>query len=487
MKSGSMSLEQRCSLLLTREENAQVHRMLGNRCMALASAVIQLFVSDPPDHSSWRKYDAGVLCLVKDNSRKSYFFRLYCLTRKQMVWEHEVYKGFDYKTLRPFLHSFEGEDCMVGFNFANEEEASLVKTVLFEKLEARKQHKARRSHTSPQSRQVNVHQTGPLLPGDNLHMANGVIPSRQIHIPTGSGKRKEKDPKRRITKADISGPKDFRHVTHVGWDPNKGFDLDNVDDPQLKQFFVKAGVSNRQLQDRETREFIYDFISRHGGMDAVKEELVTPPAAIPTPPPAAVPPPVPARTPVAAVQPQVRSAPPPPPSRSTPLPPPPPPQQSRGVTPAPVRTTEAASPCPPQAPPAPPPPPPPPMFESAPLPPPVPTVPAPPVSTGSDQRAALMDAIRSGKTLKHVEVEQKKSSGGRGDSRGDLLDQIRQGVELKSVQPNQRPQVEETQNSLAGALARALAERARVIHSESSGSSGDDDDDDDDGDDEWED
>lgn len=55
-----------------------------------------------------------------------------------------------------------------------------------------------------------------------------------------SNKRREKDSARRLTKADIGLPQDFRHVTHVGWDPNKGFDLDNVEDPQLKQFFVKV-------------------------------------------------------------------------------------------------------------------------------------------------------------------------------------------------------------------------------------------------------
>jgi Wiskott-Aldrich syndrome protein len=54
------------------------------------------------------------------------------------------------------------------------------------------------------------------------------------------GKKKDKDSKRRLTKADIGLPKDFRHVSHVGWDPNKGFDLDNVEDPQLKLFFDKV-------------------------------------------------------------------------------------------------------------------------------------------------------------------------------------------------------------------------------------------------------
>lgn len=56
------------------------------------------------------------------------------------------------------------------------------------------------------------------------------------------GRKKDKDSKRRLTKADIGQPHDFRHVSHVGWDPNKGFDVDNVEDPQLKQFFVKVYI-----------------------------------------------------------------------------------------------------------------------------------------------------------------------------------------------------------------------------------------------------
>jgi len=81
-----------------------------------------------------------------------------------------------------------------------------------------------------------------------------------------------------------------------------------------------------------------------------------------------------------------------------------------------------------------------------------------------------------------VEVDSKRPAGV-GDSRGELLDQIRQGVELKSVQLTPRPSVNnDPEDGLAGALARALAERARVIHSETSGSSDDGDDEDD----EWE-
>ena len=51
------------------------------------------------------------------------------------------------------------------------------------------------------------------------------------------GKKKKKG---KLRKEDISLPTNFQHISHVGWDPNKGFDLENVD-PKLKQFFSKAG------------------------------------------------------------------------------------------------------------------------------------------------------------------------------------------------------------------------------------------------------
>lgn len=95
-------------------------------------------------------------------------------------------------------------------------------------------------------------------------------------------------------------------------------------------------------------------------------------------------------------------------------------------------------------------------------------------------------------SIQHVETEAKKQSGD--DSRGELLSQIRQGVELKSVSrewlpkkkrkqnqilivhyftSSQVPQVSKPANSLANndlatALARALAERAELMHTDSS-------------------
>ncbi|XP_066995437.1 actin nucleation-promoting factor WASL isoform X2 [Anabrus simplex] len=506
MRSGYMSSEQRISHLLAREETELVTRLLGHRCQALAMGIAQLFLTDGPDHSTWRKHDVGVLCLVKDSQRRSYFFRLYCVIRRQMVWEHEVYNSLDYQSPKPFLHTFEAEEGIAAFNFASEEEAYAVRTALLEKLEAKKQRRLeRRNRHSASGMNQHPHSQISSNSGIDSDIANGTVstvPKPRQQITSGAGRRKERDSKRRLTKADIGLPQHFRHISHVGWDPNKGFDLDNVEDPQLKQFFVKAGVSDSQLQDKETREFIYDFINRHGGIDAVKEEFVYPTATHGQP--TSVPPPVPARTTpssTSAYPYQTRSAPPPPPppSRTGPLPPPPPPSQPPATAGPPPPTQSrppqnipgpqtTGIPAPPPAPPvavnAPPPPPPPPSFpicDSAST----TSVTSSISSTTSvgqpDTRSALMDAIRSGTSLKHVEVENKRTSGG--DTRGELLDQIRQGVELKSVQQKAKPAPSSTpQNGLAGALARALAERSRVIHSDSSASSDDDEEDD-----EWED
>lgn len=54
-----------------------------------------------------------------------------------------------------------------------------------------------------------------------------------------SSKKSKKDKNKKLTKADIGLPSDFQHLSHVGWDPNQGFALDNVD-PNLLKFFAKV-------------------------------------------------------------------------------------------------------------------------------------------------------------------------------------------------------------------------------------------------------
>lgn len=52
--------------------------------------------------------------------------------------------------------------------------------------------------------------------------------------------KKRQGEKKKFTKADIGLPQDFRHVSHVGWNPNTGFDIDDVENSALRQFFDKV-------------------------------------------------------------------------------------------------------------------------------------------------------------------------------------------------------------------------------------------------------
>jgi len=100
---------------------------------------------------------------------------------------------------------------------------------------------------------------------------------------SASTKDKKKITKK-FTKADISMPTNFKHVTHVGWTAQNGFDFTGEEAKTLEPFLQKAGVSDHQLKDRETRQFIYDFIHNHKVLDTVKSEHPnqTPPPPVPT-------------------------------------------------------------------------------------------------------------------------------------------------------------------------------------------------------------
>lgn len=79
----------------------------------------------------------------------------------------------------------------------------------------------------------------------------------------GGGAKHRKNTAKKLTTADISMPTDFKHVVHVGWTAQNGFDLVGKDPnsmDSLNLFLQKAGVSEQELSNRKTRAFIYDFI-----------------------------------------------------------------------------------------------------------------------------------------------------------------------------------------------------------------------------------
>ncbi|XP_055903487.1 actin nucleation-promoting factor WASL [Eupeodes corollae] len=479
--------------LLTTSENETVFGLLGRRCQSMSTAVVQIYKTEGSAHSHWKKKHTGVVCFVKDSCIRSYFFRAYCLIKNELIWEHEVYESLKLNKARPFLLTFEGQDGNVGLNFVSETECDNFYRIVEATMETRNRKRQERRQRSrltsappsvPNAKnnklQLQPAATNVSNSDDRVQMRNhstAKIPTSQpkaTFLSSGfSLLSNNKDKKPKYKKSDISNPTNFVHISHVGWDVNNGFDTHGTEeDKKLTNFLNKAGVSENHMNDRGTREFIYEFIQTNKVFEVEAEKVEEPKAPEPAPPP------IPSR------QNQLpqngtsqRSAPPPPPARQPP--PPVPTTTPRGKVPQPpsrlppVQTIVTA----PAAPPPPPPPPPP----VAPPPPPMPTAtdapsvtsntlkpPAPAVPVVNDTRSALMDSIRKGTTLKKVDTS--TLSTGSGDSRSELLSEIRSGIELRPVEsrelaPASNRVSDEScgTDALADALRRALQERGPYV------------------------
>ncbi|XP_040172952.1 neural Wiskott-Aldrich syndrome protein isoform X2 [Anopheles arabiensis] len=517
--SSSASKANRPSTLLTNDENDQLFRLLGRRCQSLSTAVVQLYTTQSPAHASWVKRCTGALCFIKDNIRKSYYFRLYCLKANQMVWEQELYEKIEVTQPKPYLITFEGQDGIVAFNFATEDEAAAVMNTTLTTIHnrnRRRDERIKRNNTRkdppparpPPLQTIPGGGTGSNIPDADLGvtyrnkqpfaspfsgpavppMQQGAQPLAAVAPSLGSAlhqKPRKVKGMGKLQKSDIGSPSNFKHVTHVGWDPHSGFDLIGAQE-SLKPFLEKAGVGDQHLKDRDTCAFIYDFIQTNNVLDTVKSEQSSgrkqkPPAPPPVPHPP--PPSVPGGN-HHHQNGQTRNPPPPPPHRTLPPLPPttppkvaPPAMRPPPMQPPPAVAAAPAPPPPPPMPAGPVPPPPPPMMPS--LKPPAPAIPGGGGSDeGGDARSALLDSIRKGTTLKKVD-QSAHSSTGSGDMRNDLMTEIQQGFQLRPV-ANRELNAERNSggagggggaggsgdvgtDALADALRRALAERGRVI------------------------
>uniref|UniRef100_A0A671T4X0 Neural Wiskott-Aldrich syndrome protein-like n=1 Tax=Sinocyclocheilus anshuiensis TaxID=1608454 RepID=A0A671T4X0_9TELE len=414
------------SILLTHQENEVLFNHLGRKCTSLCSAVVQVYGADR--NSSWVKKCCGVACLVKDNSQRSYFIRVFDMKDRRQLFDQELYNNFSVNCSRPYFITFAGDTCQIGLNFASEEEARRFKSAADESLnrKGRKTGKYNRP-SGPTLLMATVDIKNPEI-NNQRYQNNTQINNFNLHSNFNKkDKGKGKSKKKKISKSEIGTPSNFRHVGHVGWDPNTGFDLNNLD-PELKNLFDMCGISEAQLKDKETSKDIYEFIEKRGGVEAVKNELrrqgeskslrtiigycgrfLSPFCMSLNPPP---------------------SAPPPPP------------------------------------PPGPPPPAPPPLPDGD-------------LGEAPGGKSALLNQIREGAQLKKVDQNNKppvSGGGGGGGGRGALLDQIRQGIQLKNVPDttDSAPPTSAPSSGIVGALMEVMQKRSKAIHSS------DEDDDDDD-------
>ncbi|KAF9102853.1 hypothetical protein BGX29_004121 [Mortierella sp. GBA35] len=298
------------------EDKAAIKRALPTATQKIITATVARLYVAYPDPNSWTYSGImGGLALVQ--TKTTFLFRIVDLMGSRgVIWEQELYENFEYTQERSFFHTFAIDNCLAAFSFADEQEAG----VFYKKVSNRDTLKKVKS--SPNG------------------SPNGTPKSRKSGF-FGS-KKEKKGTKGKLDKTQIGLPSNFRHLGHIGWDPNKGFNVQNID-PEWKNLFEqldKMGVSQEDIQNNA--EFVSQFVQSRGG-PGVKPAPAAPASrgARPTPAPAvgghqhspssgAVPP--------ASVMPVMKPTtkpPPPPPPASRRAPPPPPPSRQSRVAPAP--------------------------------------------------------------------------------------------------------------------------------------------------------
>ncbi|KZT33338.1 hypothetical protein SISSUDRAFT_1066221 [Sistotremastrum suecicum HHB10207 ss-3] len=379
------------SSTITSQDKSRIKSELPNSNYKIFTATVARIYYAYPSPTGWTYTGLqGGLAFVRDNNKGGFYFKMVDLSgTRGVIWQHEIYEGdFEYYKDREFFHSFPGDDCQIGFVFADASEAN----VLFKKVQTRSKHAI------------------------NKPNATSAKPAKKKSNKPG-----------RIDKSQISLPQQdsFKHVSHMGYDAEKGFVSAGVDPSWtniLQDITSRFGISRQELEDNI--DLVEQFMREHpegtrqsppapprSGPGKRKApppppaprraghqktdsttsiaQVPAPPVSAPTPPPPPPPPPAPPSRPQAEIpQPPARPVVPPPAVAPPPPPPPPPvappPPPGRSAPPPappaipPARQTPSVPPPPPSRPSVPPPPPPP--GRGAPVPPPPPPPPpAPPV------------------------------------------------------------------------------------------------------------
>jgi hypothetical protein len=126
---------------LSADEKSKVKSTLENPSQKILTATPARIYFAYPQPNRW-SYGGlqGALAFTHDSSKETFIMRLVdIIGTRGIVWEHELYEGFEYYQDRPFFHSFAGDvsvhwqfirnywlvpkECMIGVVFADEKDA----------------------------------------------------------------------------------------------------------------------------------------------------------------------------------------------------------------------------------------------------------------------------------------------------------------------------------------------------------------------------
>ncbi|KAJ1728141.1 hypothetical protein LPJ61_004191, partial [Coemansia biformis] len=215
------------SLLSSEEKSAIKAAQPSTKHKILAAAIARLFVARP-GNGTWRYTGRfGGLVLVKDAHNKASFLRLVNLggvAGPALLWEQELYEGFEFVEQRPFFFTLLGDEHVFGLDFADEKEAASFAFKVGRRM-AKMSGRPRGNHGAPAG-------AGPELPPPP-------VPGQAPRAP--------------------AGPTETQRI----------LDLDDAKYRKLVKALAAHNITESMLDDPDTARFIQKFVSQNGSVDSM--------------------------------------------------------------------------------------------------------------------------------------------------------------------------------------------------------------------------
>lgn len=109
------------------EDRAKIKRAIPSvNNKIIIAAVARLYIAFP-NPNEWKFTGlSGAIVLAKDLIAHTYFLKLVDVTGTgHVLWDQELWPGFEYHQDRTFFHTFEVEGYMAGLSFTEESEGKL--------------------------------------------------------------------------------------------------------------------------------------------------------------------------------------------------------------------------------------------------------------------------------------------------------------------------------------------------------------------------
>ncbi|CAF3798269.1 unnamed protein product [Rotaria sp. Silwood1] len=239
---------------LSTNEIQCLYDLLGKNCVTLATTVAQILHAD---NNNWKKQACGVLCFIKDYNKRNYYFRLYDLQLKQIIYEETISSSLRLEKITNLFYTFNGMTCKVGINFIDQAEAEIFCNYFHIKQDNRQQKRKSKESTSI-SLTTNVNK---IISTDKPLSRSDDIISKKQNTSKIQQQKKNKDNRPVISSPILSS---FTHIIHAGSDNSF------LTDDSQRELFEEV-LSNMHITSEEKSYIRKTIIDTDGGL----EELFT--------------------------------------------------------------------------------------------------------------------------------------------------------------------------------------------------------------------